>query len=261
MERLLAAGIRRIQLTSFVSPKAIPQLADARQVVESVIDRYPGMTFGALVPNLFGAKAAYDCGIREIAYVASVSESHNRANINRTHEQSLEELVKIRRELPDMTIIFGMATTFGCPFEGETPLEKMLAFMRRGVEAGADIVELSDTIGSAYPEQVRRYFRAARAEFPDMRLGYHSHDTRNMGIINSWVAMEEGAEYIQTSIGGLGGCPFAPGASGNCATEDLVYALNKSGYETGIDFAKLLECAKFVKQRIDGCYSGHQINI
>lgn len=261
VKRLLDAGVKRIQLTSFVSPKAIPQLADARQVAESVICDYPDVTFGALVPNLYGAKAAYACGIREIAYVASVSESHNKANINRTREQSIEELVKIRRELPDMTIIFGMATTFGCPFEGETPLDKMLAFMKQGVDAGADIVELSDTIGSAYPEQVRRYFRAAHKEFPHMRLGFHSHDTRNMGIVNSWIAMEEEAEYIQTSVGGLGGCPFAPGASGNCATEDLVYALNRSGYDTGIDFEKILECAKFVREHVDGCYSGHQINV
>lgn len=258
---LLESGVKRIQLTSFVSPKAIPQLADARKVTEHFAGHYPDVTFGALVPNLYGAKAAYDCGIREIAYVASVSESHNQANINRTHRQSLEELMKIREKLPDISIIFGMATSFGCPFEGETPLDKLVAFMEQGVRAGADIIELSDTIGSAYPQQVRDAFRAAKQAFPGIPLGYHSHDTRNMGILNSWIALEEGTSYLQSSIGGLGGCPFAPGASGNCATEDLVYSLNKSGYDTGIDFDRLLTCARYVKERVDGCFSGHQINL
>jgi hydroxymethylglutaryl-CoA lyase len=261
IEKLLESGIKRIQLTSFVSAKVVPQMADAKEVVERVINRYPEVCFGALVPNLFGAKAAYDCGIREIAYVASVSLSHNRANINRTHEQSFEELQKIRQELPDMRIIFGAATTFSCPFEGETPLDKLLVFIGKAVACGVDMVELSDTIGMAYPAQVQRNIEALQGQFPSLPLGVHFHDTRNNGVLNSWIAMAYGLDYIQSSIGGLGGCPFAPGASGNTSTEDIVWLLNKSGYSTGIDFEKLLACAKFVQEKVSGNYSGHHIHI
>ena len=261
IEKLLDSGITRLQLTSFVSPKAIPQMADAKEVVARFVNSYPGVRFGALVPNLFGAKAAWDCGIREINYVASVSLSHNKANINRTHEQSFEELELICRELPDMKVLFGAATSFACPFEGETPLPALLRFVEKAVKCGVGLVELADTIGMAYPSQVERVFETVGKEFPDLKLGVHFHDTRNNGIINSWLAMQFGVDYIQTSVGGLGGCPFAPGASGNTSTEDLVWLLNKSGYDTGIDFDKLLACAKYAKERISGNYSGHHINI
>ncbi len=261
IERLLESGITRIQLTSFVSPKAVPQMADARDVAERFVGRYPGVRFGALVPNLFGARAARDCGIREINYVASVSLSHNQANINRTHAQSFEELARICNELPEMNVLFGAATAFACPFEGETPLAALLSFVEKAVRCGVKTVELADTIGMAYPAQVTRTFEAMSREFPDVKLGVHFHDTRNNGIVNSLLAMQFGVDYIQTSVGGLGGCPFAPGASGNTSTEDLVWLLEKSGYATGIDFDKLLACAKYAKAHIAGNYSGHQLNI
>jgi hydroxymethylglutaryl-CoA lyase len=259
--KLLDSGIRRLQLTSFVSPRAVPQLSDAKPLAMHFVSRHPGIRFGALVPNLFGARAAWDCGIREVNYVASVSLSHNRANINRTHEQSFAELEGICRELPQMNVLFGAATAFACPFEGETPLPALLRFVERAVRLGVGTVELADTIGMAYPAQVERYFAAVAREFPTVRLGVHFHDTRNNGILNSWLAMQFGLDYIQTSIGGLGGCPFAPGASGNTSTEDLVWLLNKSGRDTGIDFDKLLACAKYARSAIAGNYSGHHINI
>ncbi len=261
IEKILDAGVKRVQITSFVSPRAVPQMSDAQEVAQSLVGKYPGVTFGALVPNLYGARAAYQCGIREIAYVVSVSQSHNKANINRTHEQSFEELEKIRQEFPDMAIILGLATAFSCPFEGETPLEKTLSVMERGIKIGANIVELADTIGDAYPTQVERYLKAAKREFPSMEFGAHIHDTRNMGMLNTWVALQNGLNYIQTSIGGLGGCPFAPGASGNTSTEDFVYLLDKCGLKSGISFDKILNTAKFVNAHISGSYSGHQINI
>jgi len=261
IEKLLHSGVKRLQLTSFVSPRAIPQMADAKTVAASIVGRYPDVRFGALVPNLFGAQTAWDCSIREVNYVASVSLSHNKANINRTHEQSFEELERICKELPGMDVLFGAATAFACPFEGETRLDDLLRFVEKAVRSGVKTVELADTVGMAYPAQVERFFEAVAREFPGIKLGVHFHDTRNNGIINSWLAMQFGVDYLQTSIGGLGGCPFAPGASGNTATEDIVWLLEKSGLHTGIDFDALLACARYAKATIAGNYSGHHINI
>lgn len=182
IEKLLDSGIRRIQLTSFVSPKAIPQLADAREVVSHFVGRYPGVRFGALVPNVVGARAAWECGLREVGYVASVS-THNKANINRTHEQSFAELASIREELPDLNVLFGMATAFACPFEGETM--DLLRFAEKAVRLGVSTLELGDTIGMAYPAQAQRSFAALAREFPGIKLGAHFHDTRNNGILST----------------------------------------------------------------------------
>ena len=259
--KLLESGIKRLQLGSFVSPKAVPQMADTKELAAHVVNRYPGVRFSALVPNLFGARAAWESGIREINYVVSVSLSHNKANINRTHEQSFEELDKIIAELPDMQVQFGASTSFACPFEGETSLDQLLRIVEKAAERKVNIIELADTIGMAYPTQVEQYLTTVMREFPDIKFGVHFHDTRNNGVLNSWIAAQIGVDFIQTTVGGLGGCPFAPGASGNTATEDLVWLLEKSGYNTGVDFNQLLSCAKLIKERMNGNYSGHHINI
>ena len=261
IDGILQAGVRHVQVTSFVSPKALPQMRDAREVAEACQARYDDVDFLALVPNLRGAQLAWESGIRKVSYVVSLSESHNRANINRTHAESLAELRKIREDNPDLHICLDLATTFGCPFEGKMPVEAAVAFAAPYAELVQEI-DLCDTIGVANPRQVRETIRAMQEAYPQMPLQVHIHDTRNMGMVNTLAAIECGVTAAQSTLGGLGGCPFAPGASGNLATEDLVYMLNDMGYDTGIDFGKLLEVSRYQKEAIpDGIFSGHQMRI
>ena len=239
IDQLVAAGVKHIEYTSFVSPKAIPQLADAADVTRVVLEKYPGLDLFALIPNLRGAQNAYELGLRRVCYVVSLSKSHNKANINRTHEQSLEAYKEIRAAYPDLDIIVDLATTFGCPFEGKyDDPAAAVNFLKDYVDAGMKTCCLCDTIGIADPAQVRAVISAVKEAYPDLDLMVHFHDTR-----------------------GLGGCPFAPGASGNLSTEDVVWALNEMGYDTGISFSKLLAAAKAQVQAIPGTYSGHHINV
>lgn len=261
IDRMVGTGIRHLQCTSFVSPKAIPQMADAKELAAACVEKYPDLDLFALIPNLYGAKAALAAGIKSADMVISLSESHNKANINRTHDQSFEELRRIRESFPELELCIGMATTFGCPFEGIPTLDKVLRFVERIHNSGVDTVYLADTIGIADPAQVRRTVQGIRENFPDMKLQVHIHDTRGMGLVNTLAAIEAGVDTVQSTLGGLGGCPFAPGASGNTATEDLVYMLQRMGYDTGIDFDKLLALSKEQHAEIDGVYSGHQMNI
>lgn len=261
IDGLFACGVEAMEVTSFVSPKAIPQMADAKELAGYCVEKYPDKTLFALVPNFRGAQNAFEAGIRKVTYVISLSESHNKANINRTHEQSFEELARIQDALPELDICIGMATTFGCPFEGIPDISSVVDFVGRIENAGVRELYLADTIGIADPRQVRDTISAVRKAYPDMALQVHIHDTRGMGMVNTLAAIESGITTVQSTLGGLGGCPFAPGASGNTATEDLVYMLQRMGYETGIDFEKLLALSKEQKAEIDGIYSGHQMNI
>ena len=261
IDGLVKSGYKKIQTTSFVSERAIPQMKDASIVAKTVLEKYSDVNFFALVPNFYGAKAAVECGLKEITPVMSLSVSHNQANVKRSHEQSLDEIKKIRQEFPDIKITQDIATVFGCPFEGEMSIESLLELIAKIRDIGINAFTLCDTIGVAYPALVKKIFTAVKREFPNDEFNVHIHDTRNMGILNSYVAILNGADSVQTAIGGLGGCPFAPGASGNTSSEDLIYMLNKNGYDTGIDFDKLLLTAKFVKEKIDGNFSGHHINI
>lgn len=261
IDGLVQSGYKKIQITSFVSPKAIPQMQDAKEITEAVLAKYKDVDFFALVPNFFGACAAAEAGLKEINPVISLSMSHNLANVKRTREQSVEELKKIRETYPDIKLTQDIATAFGCPFEGEMPLEDLLKLIGTLRDIGIHAFTLCDTVGLAYPALVEKVFRTVKNEFPEDEFNVHIHDTRNMGILNSYVALENGADSVQAAIGGLGGCPFAPGASGNTSSEDLVYMLNKSGYDTGIDFERLLKTAKYTRQVIDGNFSGHQIYI
>lgn len=262
IDDLVRSGVKHIEHTSFVSPKAIPQLRDAVEITAAVLQRYPDVEFFPLVPNLRGAKNAAECGLTRVAYVASLSVSHNKANINRTHEESLNELLAIRDTLPDMRICVDVATAFGCPFEGKvTEPQRVVDFMVPYAQAGIDNFCLCDTIGIADPAQLRRILSTVSNSFPDSTLEVHIHDTRNMGIANTLAAIECGITRVQSTLGGLGGCPFAPGASGNTATEDLVLMLNEMGYDTGIDFETILAAAKYERTVIDGVYSGHNMSI
>jgi hydroxymethylglutaryl-CoA lyase len=261
IERLYAAGFERMQITSFVSPKAIPQLSDARQVTEAVLDSCPDNRFFALVPNLVGAKAAWDAGLREVSHVLSLSEAHNKANVGKTVEQSVNEVRRIREELPELNVIQDIGTTFGCPYAGKMEIGALVDLIGILTEIGTEEFVLCDTIGVATPGQVKKVFETVREAFPAVRFAAHIHDTRNMGILNTYTAIQQGASSVQSSIGGLGGCPFAPGASGNTSTEDLVYMLEADGYDTGINFSMLLKTAQDLRKNVEGQYSGHHINI
>lgn len=262
MERLLAAGVAHMEFTSFVSPKAIPQLADSAEVTQALLERHPGADLFALVPNLRGAQRAYELGLRKVCYVVSLSASHNKANINRTHEQSLAAYQEIRGSCPDLEVVLDLATAFGCPFEGKyREPGPAVDFLRDYVEAGVKTCCLCDTIGIADPGQVRGLLVALKAAYPALSLEVHFHDTRGLGVLNTCAALETGVSGVQAALGGLGGCPFAPGASGNTASEDLIYLLDQLGVETGIDFAQMLAAAKYQRERVPGSYSGHHINI
>ncbi|MEA4816447.1 MAG: hydroxymethylglutaryl-CoA lyase [Lachnospiraceae bacterium] len=261
LERLIDSGVKTIQFSSFVSPKAIPQLRDAEIIAKETLSRHPEVSFMALVPNLKGAQNANASGVKKVNYVISVSESHNKANVNRTVDESFAELKKIIDEFGKDFVTLDAATAFGCPFEGYTTYKSLKEFILRGVALGINEFCIADTIGVATPNQVREYMSNLLKDFPDKKFGVHIHDTRNMGMVNNLVAIEAGVYMIQASIGGLGGCPFAPGATGNTSSEDLIYMLNKMGYDTGIDSDKIIETAKFVKDNVNGNFSGHHINI
>ena len=265
IDDLVAAGVKHLEYTSFVSPKANPQLADAADVTKVVLENYPDLDLFTLVPNLRGAKTAYELGLRKVCYVVSYSESHNKANINRTHEQSLAAYKEIQETYPDLEIVVELATTFGCPFEGKdgkfSDPAAVVAFLKDYVDAGMKICNLCDTIGIADPAQVKAIINGVKEAYPHLELQVHLHDTRGLGMVNAMAAIECGVTGIQVALGGLGGCPFAPGASGNLSTEDTVWMLNEMGYDTGINFSKLLKAAKSQAQVIGGNYSGHHINV
>ncbi|MET0017591.1 hydroxymethylglutaryl-CoA lyase [Oscillibacter sp.] len=260
IDQLFQAGFRHMEYTSFVSPKAIPQLADARQVTKAVLNKYTDMDLFALVPNLRGADNAYELGLRKVVYVVSLSVSHNKANINRTHEQSLAAYREIRETYPDLDVIVDLATAFGCPFEGkfEDPAQAV-SFLKDYADAGMKTCCLCDTIGIADPAQTRRLLGALKDAYPELDLMVHFHDTRGLGMVNTLTAIDMGVHKVQSALGGLGGCPFAPGASGNLSTEDLVWMLNEMGYDTGISFSRTLAAAKAQKAAMPGQYSGHHV--
>lgn len=261
IRRIHAAGVKKIQITSFVSPKAIPQMRDAAEVVEKCLNEFGDVELFALVPNYKGAELAMKAGLNRVSTVVSLSESHNKANVSRTVDESLQGIEKIHQDFPDLNMEIDVATAFGCPFEGDIPLEKLLALLDRLYGMGLRSFTLCDTVGLAYPRKVRETMRAVRKAYADAQFGIHIHDTRNMGALNSYIGLAEGADSIQAALGGLGGCPFAPGASGNTATEDLVYMLEKEGVDTGIDFEKLLAAAKYLRENVAGNYSGHHVKI
>ena len=250
VDQLSRTGLHKIEVTSFVSPKAVPALADARDVLAG-IERVPGVVYVALVPNIRGTQDAAACPARpdEVNAVVSASETHNRANINRTHEQSLAELptmVKVAHEA-GMKITMSLSTTFGCPFEGHVAEDEVLRFVGRFRELGFDGISLADTTGMANPRQVRSLTAKVVREFPppdDTYYTLHFHNTRGMGLANVVAGIEAGVRSFDGSLGGLGGCPFAPGATGNICTEDMVNMLEDMGFDTRVDLAKLLAVAR-----------------
>lgn len=261
IESIVSAGFKKIQVTSFVHPKAVPQMKDAKEIVDAVSKKYNDVIFTALVPNLFGAKAAYESGIREISYVISASESHNKENVRRSIKESFKELSNIRLKYKDLRIKIDIATAFGCPFEGVVPVDKIVEMIKEANEIGVDDIFLADTIGVANPKQVEEILEYLIKKFPNEKFGLHMHDTRGMGLANILVALQKGFTIFESSTGGLGGCPFAPGAAGNIASEDLVNILGQMGIETGIDLNKLYGAINLIKKYIKPDLVSHMGNI
>lgn len=259
IEGLLAAGIDTMQFTSFVNPKAVPQLKDAAEVTRNVLDKHGPLKLSALVPNAKGAQLAHAAGLRKLDLVISVSEAHNQANVGMTHEQSWQQLEQIQQDFPDVELRLDLATLFSCPYKGVTPLDLALQVVGRAYESGVREMCLSDTMGTANPSQTRLYLNTISTQFPKVRFHLHFHDTCGMAMLNYFVAAQMGFTHFESSIAGLGGCPFAPGASGNLATEDLVNMFQSIGVETGIRLDELLRVSGLVKAKIEPHPSGRLV--
>lgn len=238
------AGLAKIEVTAFVSPQAIPALRDA-EIVLREIRRVPGIVYGALVPNVRGAERAIESKADELNLVMSASESHNLANLRMTREQSYAGLATVAATASGRAAInVSLSCAFGCPMEGDVPVSTVLDWCARYVEQlGAGGVTLCDTTGMAYPSQVATLTRAFRARWPATELTLHFHNTRGLGLANVLAAIDAGADRFDASIGGIGGCPYAPGATGNVCSEEVVHALELMGYDTGVDLEQLIAAA------------------
>ena len=246
VDALSQAGAAKIEVTAFVSAQAIPALRDA-EVVMREIARRPGVVYSALVPNVRGAQRAIEAHTDELNLVMSASESHNLANLRMTREQSFAALSQVAALARDagVAVNVSLSCCFGCPMEGEVPATTVLDWCERFVdELGAQGVTLCDTTGMAYPPQVVALVRDFRARWPAAALTVHFHDTRGLGLANLLAAIDAGADCFDASLGGLGGCPYAPGASGNVCSEDMVHALALMGYDTGVDLHALMNAAE-----------------
>lgn len=254
---LFASGIRHMQVTSFVSPRAVPQMADAEAVLDG-IDRPDGAWVTALVPNLRGAERAAGAGVDAVHTVLSASETHNRKNVNRSVDQSLDELDAVFDVLSRTNIAVegGIATAFGCPFEGVVPPEQLARIARRYQDLGASSVSLGDTTGMATPLTVQAAIRAIRDAAPGLDIHLHFHNTRGVGLACVMTGLTEGVTHYDAAVGGLGGCPFAAGATGNICTEDLAYLLQESGYDTGVDLERVIEAAALTQDIIGRALPG-----
>lgn len=245
INELSSTGVKRIEASSFTSPKAIPNLRDAAEVINA-IERRPGVLISALVPNQKGCERALECGIDEINMVMSASQSHSMVNLRMTPEKSLGQLEGIVKMLGGSGV-FGNAsisTAFGCPFEGFLPENQVLSVVDRLLNIGVDGITLCDTTGMANPAQVKRLCELVLAEWPDTPFTLHFHNTRGMGLANALAAWEAGITRFDASLGGLGGCPYAPGATGNVCTEDLVHMFEQMNVETGVDLDLLLKVSE-----------------
>jgi len=248
---MFASGLRHIQVSSFVSPRAVPQLADAAEVIAG-IDRPEGSVLSALIPNLKGAERAAAAGVDAVHTVVSASETHNRKNVNRSIDGSLKDFdaVAALMHREGLEIEGGMATAFGCPFEGIVPPEQVACIAKHYQDLGAKRISLGDTTGMATPLTVRAAVEAIRDAAPEVEICLHLHNTRGVGLACVMTGLAMGITYFDASVGGLGGCPFAAGATGNICTEDLVYLLQESGYESGVDLAACITVARMTQDVI-----------
>ncbi|UTR12729.1 hydroxymethylglutaryl-CoA lyase [Evansella sp. LMS18] len=241
---IIRTGVKRVELTSFVSPKAVPQLKDAKEVVGGI--EKGDTQIAVLVPNKKGAEMAVETEIDEINAVISVSETHNKKNVRKTLDQSIQEISSINRIAKEhgKKLNVGLATTFGCPFEGLYPVQKVEELIRRLTELEINSFALSDTTGMANPQQVFYFVEYLKSAFPEETFSLHLHNTRGMGLSNMLAGVQAGIEAFDAALGGIGGCPFAPGATGNVCLEDSVHMFEQMGIITGIDLELLIGEAK-----------------
>lgn len=244
-DRLSHAGIKRLEVSSFVSPKAIPNLRDAAEVFAG-IERRADIRYTALVPNVRGAERALECRVDEVNLVMSIGERHNLANMRMTCEQSLAQFTEIMRVIEGSGIFINgtLATTFGCPFEGRQPVDRVLWGVDRYLELGIEGITIADTIGVANPRQVEEMVSTILRHHPGLSLTLHLHNTRDMGLANALAAYDAGLRSFDSALGGIGGCPYAPGATGNVCTEDLVHMFHQCGIATGTDLPALIELSQ-----------------
>ncbi|MGO0789600.1 hydroxymethylglutaryl-CoA lyase [Herbaspirillum seropedicae] len=250
-----AAGVRHIEAASFVPPRLLPQMADAQEVIAHALS-YPGLTVTALVPNLKGAQRALEAGVHRIVAPVSVSAAHSQANVRKSPQEMVEELHGIRLlidEAPAKPILIaGLSTAFGCPLQGQVPVDEVVQVSRLVLQAGCDLLALGDTTGHATPGQADDVLRAVRQVAGDKLAIAHFHDTRGLGLANTLIALEHGIREFDATLGGIGGCPHAPGASGNIATEDLIFMLDSLHYHSGIDLIQLLAMRELLQQSLPG---------
>lgn len=255
---LSETGLKRIEATSFVSPKHVPQMADATEVYQNMMKKND-IQYLALIPNLRGFELAKKAGVREIALVAGASETFNKNNVRMSVEESLRQLSIVNETAKEdgMFVRFSIATSFFCPYEGLVSQETVLAMVKELEEMKVNEIVLCDTIGRANPKQVYELFSRVLDQGPTAKITAHLHDTYGLSKANSLAALHAGVSSFDTAIGGLGGCPFAPGAAGNDSTEDFVFMLHEMGIQTGVHFEKLMDCVKLVKSMTKRSLTGH----
>lgn len=249
---IAAAGVREIEVGSFVPPRVIPQLADTPEIVAKVLATCPGLIVQALAPNLRGVQSAYNAGVHKISVPVSVSEGHSRANLNRAPAESIEMMRGImdwlKAQPRKVPLVAGVSTAFGCSIDGVVTTAQPVAMAKGLADAGVDEIMLADTVGYAHPAQIKQVVRATREAIGPTLYGLHLHDTCGLGIANALAGLEEGIRAFDSCLAGLGGCPYAPGASGNVVTEDLVFMLESMGFSTGIDLPKLFEARRLLHE-------------
>jgi hydroxymethylglutaryl-CoA lyase len=252
-ERLRAAGVRSVEAGSFVSPRLVPQMADADELFRRLPPSADGEVI-ALVPNGRGAERALAAGVRHARLLISCTEGHSHANTNRSVDEGLAVLAAVRERLlaEGVHVTGAIATVFVCPFDGVPPLRQVDRVVGALVRMGLTEISLSDTLGKADPAHVERVVAAMRSSYPDVAFGLHLHNTYGMGLANLAAGLGQGIEQFDAALGGIGGCPFAPGAAGNIATEDVVFMLDSMGVRTGIDLDRLGAAAGFLRTALDG---------
>ena len=252
-DQLIKANVKTIEFGSFVHPRLVPQMANSGDFYASISEKQHDLTLIALIPNLKGAQNACTHGVKQVNFVFSASDTHNLQNVHKRTEQSLEELNTIQAfcKKNNMQLNVSIATTFGCPFEGEVPKERIHDVLKQVIAMDIRPITLADTTGMANPKQVYDLLVSLQRDFPTQKLNLHFHNTRGMGLSNILAGIEAGVTSFDTSLGGLGGCPFAPGATGNVCTEDVVHMLHNMGIETGLSLDELINASNILMHIVE----------